>query len=111
MFESAQSKLVLALAVPVILLSQREKFSMVNLLTQLILYVSLAYNADCLVTGRCKMWAWGSILFPLIQTVGFLFFNNKLNLNTPVRLPMPRSFTTKVIPVPREPSIVVEETQ
>ena len=101
MFESSQSKVVLALAIPVILLSQREKFSMVALLTQLILYVSLAYNADCLVSGRCKMWAWGAVLFPLIQTIGYLFFNHKLDLRTPVRLPVPRSFRTKVVPVPR----------
>lgn len=102
MFEAPQSKVVLALALPVIILSQREKFSMVKLLTQLILYVSLAYNADCLVNGRCKMWAWGSILFPLIQTIGYLFFNNRLDLHTPVRLPMPRSF--KPSPSPRGPA-------
>jgi hypothetical protein len=100
MFESPQSKVVLALALPVIILSQRAKFSMVTLLTQMILYLSLAYNADCLVTGRCNLWAWGSILFPLIQTIGFLFFNNKLDLQTPVRLPLPRSFQAqhKVVP-------------
>jgi len=103
MFESPQAKVVLALALPVIILSQREKFSIVTLLTQLILYVSLAYNAECLVTGRCGLWAWGSILFPLIQTIGFLFFNSKLNLQTPVRLPIPRSFTTKVSVSPKGP--------
>lgn len=107
MFESPQSKVVLALALPVIILSQREKFSMVKLLTQLILYVSLAYNADCLVNGRCSLWAWGSILFPLIQTIGYLFFNNKLDIQTPVRLPVPRSFTTKVKPAPRDAPAVV----
>jgi hypothetical protein len=95
MFESVQSKVLLALAFPVIFLSQKEQFSMTTLLTQLIIYISLAYNADCLVTGRCKLWAWGSILFPLIQTIGYLFFNNNLDLNTPVRLPIPRSFTRK----------------
>lgn len=90
MFESLQSKVILGLAVPVVILTQRQSFDMVKMLTQILLYLALAYNAECLVTGRCKIWAWLSILFPLIQTIGFLFFTNTLELDAPIRLPIPR---------------------
>lgn len=92
LFESTQSRVLLALAIPVIILSQRVKFSMVTLFTQIILYLALAYNADCLVTGQCRTWAWLVILLPLINTLGYLFFVDKLKLDAPVQLPVPRAF-------------------
>jgi hypothetical protein len=92
LFESTQSRVLLALAIPVIILSQRVKFSMVTLFTQIILYLALAYNADCLVTGQCRTWAWLVILLPLINTLGYLFFVDKLKLDAPVQLPVPRVF-------------------
>lgn len=96
LFESTQSRLLLALALPVIILSQRMKFSMTTLFTQIILYLALAYNADCLVSGQCKTWAWLVILFPLINTLGYLFFVDKLKLNAPVEFPVPRAFQKPV---------------
>jgi hypothetical protein len=92
LFESTQSRVLLALAIPVIILSQRVKFSMVTLFTQIILYLALAYNADCLVSGQCKTWAWLVILLPLINTLGYLFFVDQLQLNAPIQLPVPRVF-------------------
>ncbi len=91
LFESPQSRILLALALPVIILSQRVKFSMVTLLTQIMLYIALAYNADCLVSGQCRTWAWLVILFPIINTIGYLFFVDKLELNTPIEFPTPRA--------------------
>lgn len=87
MFDTVQSKVMLALAVPVIILSQREQFSMTKLFTHIFVYLSLAYNADCLVVGNCKLWAWGSLLFPLIQTIGYMFYTTELDVQPPVRFP------------------------
>lgn len=92
LFESTQSRVLLALAIPVIILSQRMKFSMTTLFTQIILYLALAYNADCLVSGQCKTWAWLVLLLPLINTLGYLFFVDQLQLNAPIQLPVPRVF-------------------
>lgn len=108
LFESTQSRVLLAFAIPVIILSQRVKFSMVTLFTQIILYLALAYNADCLVTGQCKTWAWLVILLPLINTLGYLFFVDKLKLDAPVQLPVPRVFQPPTAPTepkgPTEPT-------
>lgn len=82
-----QSKLLLLMALPVIVLTQRSQYSMTKLMTQLILYLALAYNADCLVTGRCKLWAWIMVLLPVVQTIGYLFFVPRLGLRSPVQVP------------------------
>lgn len=92
LFESSQSRLLLALALPVIVLTQRTRFNMVTMIAQVLLYLSLAYNADCLVSGDCRLWAWAALLFPVINTIGFLFFTDKLNLNPPVLVPIPRGW-------------------
>ena len=87
LFESLQSKVMLGLGVPVILITQIRSFDMTQLLTQLILFLALAYNTDCLVVGRCHAWAWLTLLFPLIMVIGFVFFSAKLNLQPPFRIP------------------------
>jgi hypothetical protein len=92
LFESPQSRILVALAIPVIILSQRIKFSMVTLIGHILLYLALAYNADCLVSGQCRLWAWIAVLVPLINTIGYLFFIDQLNLRPPVQLPVPRTF-------------------
>jgi hypothetical protein len=92
LFESPQSRVLLAVALPVIILTQREGFNMVTLIAQMLLYLSLAYNADCLVSGECRLWAWAALIFPLINTIGFLFFTDKLNLPAPVSVPIPRGW-------------------
>jgi|JI10StandDraft_1071094.scaffolds.fasta_scaffold19629_3 hypothetical protein len=111
LFESTQARVLIALAIPVIILSQRLKFSMVTLFTQIILYLALAYNADCLVTGQCKTWAWLVILLPLINTMGYLFFVDKLKLDAPIQLPVPRVLqpaptapTSPTAPTPSSPT-------
>ena len=92
LFESPQSRVLLALALPVVILTQRQRFSLVTLIAQVLLYLSLAYNADCLVSGECRLWAWAALIFPIINTIGFLFFTDKLNLNPPVLVPIPRGW-------------------
>lgn len=79
--------MLLLLAIPVVLLTQKQQYDITKLMTQLVLYLALAYNADCLVSGRCKLWAWLMVLLPLIQTIGYLFFVPKLDLQAPIRLP------------------------
>ena len=89
LFESPQGKLMLLLAIPVIIVTQLRGFDVLRLLTQLTLFVALAYNADCLVMGNCKIWAWLALVFPLIMVTGFLFFKQpELNIPPPIRLPL-----------------------
>jgi hypothetical protein len=88
LFDSTQSKVMLFLGVPVILLTQMKAFDIMKLLTQLILFVALAYNTDCLVEGRCRTWAWLTILFPLIMVIGYLFFSRPLGIPPPIRIPI-----------------------
>jgi len=88
LFESTQSKVMLFLGLPVIFLTQMQAFDITKLLTQLILFVALAYNTDCLVEGRCRIWAWLTILFPLIMVIGYLFFSQPLSIPPPIRIPI-----------------------
>ena len=94
LFESLQSKVVLFLAIPVVFFGQRSGFDMAKLFSQILLFFALAYNTDCLVNGRCKTWAWLTILFPIIMVIGYLFFGNDLNIPPPVRIPIPSTTTT-----------------
>lgn len=88
LFESTQSKVLVALAAIVIVVTQKRAFDMTKLLTQIILFFALAYNTDCLVSGRCRTWAWMSLLFPIIMIIGYLFFNRELNIPPPIRIPV-----------------------
>lgn len=90
MFDAIQSKIIVGIGVLAIILSQRERYNFSALITQVLLYFAVAYNADCLVSGRCEWWAWGSVLLPLIQTIGFLFFAKELDIRPPVAIPRPR---------------------
>lgn len=87
LFESTQSKIMIGLAIPVIVLSQKRQFDMTTLLTQLILFLALAYNTDCLVNGRCNVWAWGTLLFPIVMVIGYLFFSRPLDIPSPILIP------------------------
>lgn len=86
-FESTQGKVMLFLALPAIMVTQMRAFDMNKLLTQIILFLALAYNTDCLVSGRCTTWAWLSLLVPLIMVIGFLFFQQDLNIPAPIHIP------------------------
>jgi uncharacterized membrane protein len=88
LFESVQSKAMLFMALPVIVLTQMKKFDITQLFTHLILFLALAYNTDCLVEGRCRIWAWVSLIFPLIMVIGYLFFSRPLEVPPPVRIPV-----------------------
>jgi len=87
-----QSRLLLALALPVIILSQRKKLSVFNFFAQILLYLALAYNADCLISGQCRVWAWLAVIVPIINTLGYLFFTDNLNIESPIDVPVPRGF-------------------
>lgn len=89
-FKSLQSRLLLALALPVVILSQRKKLSVFNFFAQTLLYLALAYNADCLISGNCRVWAWLAVLVPIINTLGYLFFTDDLNIEAPIDVPVPR---------------------
>ena len=92
LFASRQSRVILLLALGVIILSQREQFNMLKLFTQILLYLALAYNAECLVNGKCNVWAWLSVIFPLVSAIGYLFFVNYIDIRSPLRIPVPRTF-------------------
>jgi len=91
-FKSTQSRLLLALALPVLILSQRKKLSIFTFFAQIVLYLALAFNADCLVTGDCRRWAWIAVIVPIINSLAYIFFTDSLNVEAPVDVPLPRGF-------------------
>jgi hypothetical protein len=81
LFQSVQSKVMVLLAIVVIVVTQYRGFDMTKLLTQMLVFLALAYNVDCLVEGRCRAWAWITLAVPIIVIIGYLFFNQKLDLD------------------------------
>ena len=70
--KSLQSKAILGAGVVSIILTQIASFSVMSLVTSLLSYVALAYNANCLVGGGCVTWAWITLAVPLFATIGYI---------------------------------------
>ena len=87
LFNSTQSKVLLFFAVPVVILTQMQHYDIVKLFTQLLLFAALIYNTDCLVVGNCNIWAWLSLVFPVIVIIGYLFYRQPLTLLPPIHFP------------------------
>ena len=98
-FVSLQAKLIMAMALPVIFMTQRKRFDTLIFVTQLLIYLGVAYNADCLVEGGCGMWSWMSISVPLLYSILYVFFSNRLNLRH-----RPPSPPTLLMPIERSTS-------
>jgi hypothetical protein len=80
---SLQAKITLGISIPIIILSQLSNFSFLNLIQYIIIFILVAFNANCLVvTGNksmCNSWSWIAILLPI-----FLLLTNVLyDLFTP----------------------------
>lgn len=101
-FYSKQAKAMMMLAIPTVIVTQLHKFSTYALVMQLLMYFFVAYNAECLVEGDCKLWAWVSVSFPILYSLLYIFFGNQLSLSpTPPRpptiiMPIQRSVTEDV---------------
>lgn len=76
LFYSKPAKTILYLGIPVILLTRLAKGGSVKMITQILLYLSIAYNAECLIEGGCKTLAWLSILLPIIYSISFILSNH-----------------------------------
>lgn len=98
LFYSKPAKAMIYLAIPVILVTQYGKFSSLNIITQALVYMAIAYNAECLVEGGCDLWAWGSVALPIIYSLLFIFFGHQLGL-----VARPPSPITNIIPIKRVP--------
>ena len=85
-FDTLQSQIVLGLSIPVVILTQRDTFSLIGLLSQILVYATIAYNADCLVKGNCQTWSWISVAFPILYSVMYIMFWDRLVLQP--RLPI-----------------------
>jgi hypothetical protein len=80
---SMQSKVILIIAIPFIILSQMIQFNLYSLVLNSITFGFIAYNANCLVYGNCEIWAWISILFPIIVSLLITYiFINVLNVKS-----------------------------
>ena len=84
------------LAIPVILVTQYGEFSSLNIVTQALVYMAISYNAECLVEGGCDLWAWLSVGLPIIYSLLYILFGNKLGL-----IAIPPSPITNIMPVKR----------
>lgn len=82
LFYSKPAKIMLYLAIPVILVTQFARFNSLNIITQALAYIVIAYNAECLVGGGCDLWAWISVALPILYSLLFIFFG-KVSLPSP----------------------------
>lgn len=94
MFYSRQAKSMMMLAIPAIIVSQLYNFNTYSLGMQILMYFFVAYNAECLVEGDCKLWAWISVSIPILYSVLYIFFGNQLSLS-----PVPPSPPTILMPI------------
>jgi len=101
LFYSKPAKVMMYLAIPVVIVTQYAKFNSLSIVTQALVYMAIAYNAECLVEGGCDLWAWLSVALPIIYSLMFIFFGNKLGL-----VASPPSPITNIMPIQR-----IAETQ
>jgi hypothetical protein len=99
LFYSKPARMMIYLAIPVILVTQFTEFNSTSIFIQALTYAGIAYNAECLVEGGCDIWAWVSVLLPIVYSLLFIFFGNQLNL-----VPLPPSPLTNIIPVKKSRS-------
>lgn len=109
LFYSKPAKVMMYLAIPVVIVTQYAKFNSLSIVTQALVYMAIAYNAECLVEGGCDLWAWLSVALPIIYSLLFIFFGNKLGL-----VASPPSPITNIMPVqrvsePQQPVLSQEE--
>ncbi len=97
LFYSSPAKIMMMMAIPAIIVTQLHQFSTYALVMQLLMYFFVAYNAECLVEGNCKLWAWISISFPVIYTLLYIFFGSQLSLT-----PAPPRPPTILMPIERK---------
>jgi hypothetical protein len=79
-YKTTQSKAILGAGLFSILLTQIAGYQsaltlgarVTAALTSLISYIGLAYNANCLVSGGCGLWAWVTLSVPLFATILYI---------------------------------------
>jgi len=101
-FLSRQARLIAYIAIPVILLSQFGHPSLMGLISQILVYGMIAYNAECLSEGGCELWAWSSIALPVIYSILYISFGRQLGLIKPPATPMTAFVTPELKLTDRE---------
>lgn len=66
---STQSKILLGLSLLSLVVSNIVHFSAVSVVLQLLVYMFLAYQTNCLVMGGCQTLSWLSIILPVLIAV------------------------------------------
>ena len=92
-FLSKQARLMVYIAIPVILLSQFGHPSLFGLISQILIYGMIAYNAECLSEGGCELWAWSSIALPVFYSIIYISFGKQLGL-----IAAPKTALTTIVP-------------
>lgn len=106
LFYSKPAKIMMYLAIPVVLVTQFYNFNTLSILTQFLVYLTIAYNAECLVEGGCDLWAWLSVALPILYSILYIFFGNRLNLSA-----TPPSPLTSLMPIHRVTSQLTQQAQ
>lgn len=70
MFSQLWSKVLLVLGILSMMVAYARGFSIESIFIQVILYLLVARDTYCIVTGKCNIKSWTIILVPL----GFLFY-------------------------------------
>lgn len=72
MFGSSQSTLIIIIGIIIVYINQLEDVNIGDMMFQILGFVFLAYNANCLVTGGCSGWSWLTISLPLVFAIMYL---------------------------------------
>lgn len=105
LFYSTPAKIMMLVAIPAIIITQLYQFSTYAFIMQLLMYFFVAFNAECLVEGNCKLWAWLSISFPILYSLLYIFFGNQLSLS-----PSPPRPPTIIMPISYNPPKDVQQS-
>ena len=75
---SSQSQVVLVVAIPVILFSQWKNFHFGNLISNILLFAMIAFNANCLAgkgsATACNIWSWFVIAMPVLLSISYTLY-------------------------------------
>jgi len=91
LFYTKPAKAMMYISIPVILVTQYYNFNVTNIILQSLIYMAIAYNAECMIEGGCDMWAWLSIIVPILYSLMYVLYGRRFNLLSTVPSPILQS--------------------
>ena len=64
-----QAKCMFIMGTISIFITQLHQFNPTSLLFSVFMYLGVTYNANCLAKGGCQVWAWITLIVPIIATI------------------------------------------